>query len=226
VLLRPIVERAILPTVAYVAGPGELAYFAQLSALADALGARQPLAVPRWSGTILEPHIDRLLERYSLEIADLRDPHAAETRFARKALPAAIARNIAAMRKDLGKRLAALRDADASADQPLLPERVVEGAERNFAHRVERLERRYVAAQKRASASALQDIATARASLFPNGKRQERALNPIPTLARHGEAVIDAMLDAARMHARALVSGRSAAKTPSRKKTSGRSRIR
>src|SRR6185503_9030571 len=38
VLLRPVVEQAILPTVGYVAGPGELAYFAQVSAVAGALG--------------------------------------------------------------------------------------------------------------------------------------------------------------------------------------------
>ena len=204
VLLRPIVERAILPTAAYVAGPGEMAYFAQLSALADVLGAKQPLAVPRWSGTIVESHIERLLARYKLDVGDLRDPHAAETTFAFEALPAAVAKGIATLRKDVGKRLTALRDADAASEQPLLPSRVVEGAERIFAHRLDRLERRFVAAQKRASAAALQDIATARASLFPNGKRQERALNPIPILARHGDAVIDAMLDGARVHARTL----------------------
>jgi len=46
VILRPIAERAILPTAAYVAGPSELLYFAQTSAAADALGA----AVPSRSG--------------------------------------------------------------------------------------------------------------------------------------------------------------------------------
>jgi bacillithiol biosynthesis cysteine-adding enzyme BshC len=213
VLLRPVVERAILPTAAYVAGPGELAYFAQLSALAEVLGASKPVAVPRWSGTILEPHIERILQRYHLEIGDLRDPHAAETRFAREALPAEVTRTLAALRQDVSKRLASLRESGDAP--PLLPNAVLEGAERTLQHRVDRLERRFLAAQKRTSASALQDIATARASLFPLGKRQERALNPIPILARHGEPVIDAMLNAAREHAEGLLSGRLERESPS-----------
>lgn len=226
VLLRPVVERGIVPTVAYVAGPGELAYFAQVSALAAAIDAKQPLAVPRWSGTILEPHIARLLKKYRLDMADLRDPHAAESRFARDALPKGISRSIAALRKDISKRLAALKDADAANDQPLLPPRVTEGAERMLSHRVDRFERRYLAAQKRASAAALQDIATARASLFPNGKRQERALNPIPILARHGEVVIEQMLDAAGAHVRSLLSGDTTDASPADRKARGRTDAR
>ena len=61
VVLRPIAERAILPTVAYVGGPGEVAYFAQATAIAQVLGADVPLVVPRWSGMIIEPHVQRLL---------------------------------------------------------------------------------------------------------------------------------------------------------------------
>ena len=66
VLLRPIVEQAILPTVAYLGGPGELAYFAQVSAVADALGVRAPVALPRWSCTLVEPHVDRLLRTFGV----------------------------------------------------------------------------------------------------------------------------------------------------------------
>jgi hypothetical protein len=48
-------------------------------------------------------------------------------------------------------------------------------------------------------------VATARGALFPLGTRQERALNIIPILARHGGVVIDRMRDAARAHARTLL---------------------
>jgi uncharacterized protein YllA (UPF0747 family) len=203
VLLRPILERAILPTVAYVAGPGEIAYFAQVSAVADVLGAAQPLVLPRWSGTVIDPHVARLLERYGMEADDLRDPHAAETRFARAALSPQVMSSLESLRADVSERIASL--ASSIGDPPLVPHAVIEGAERTMQHRMDRLERRIVAAQKRRSESALADIATARGALFPHGKRQERALNPIPMLARHGSLVIDGMLTAARRHAREVL---------------------
>ena len=205
VLLRPVVERAILPTVAYLAGPGELAYFAQVSAVAATLGAAVPLALPRWSGTVIEPHVGRLLEKYHLRVNDLRDPHAAETRFAREAMPATVSGTIAFLRKDIEARIGTLLGAAPS--DSLLPEAVLKGAGRTLQHRVDRLERRLMAAQKRRSDAAMSDIATARGSLYPNGKRQERALNPLPILARHGSLVIEKMLEGAAEHAVELVHG-------------------
>ena len=49
------------------------------------------------------------------------------------------------------------------------------------------------------------DVATARAALYPDGKRQERALNFLPLLARHGPALLERMRERAMEHARALV---------------------
>jgi hypothetical protein len=72
-------------------------------------------------------------------------------------------------------------------------------------HRLERLERRITAATKRREHDTMMQIGTARGALFPLGTRQERALNIIPFLARHGRVVTDRMIAAARVHARALV---------------------
>jgi uncharacterized protein YllA (UPF0747 family) len=71
--------------------------------------------------------------------------------------------------------------------------------------RLDRLERRWVAALKRADEAVARDFATARAALYPLGTRQERALNPVPLLARHGPALWEAMLAQARLHAASLV---------------------
>ncbi|MFN2565935.1 MAG: bacillithiol biosynthesis cysteine-adding enzyme BshC [Gemmatimonadaceae bacterium] len=203
VLLRPLLERAILPTVAYAAGPAELAYFAQVSAVAQALGVETPLAVPRWSTTIIEPHVNRILRRLSLRHTDLRDPHGPEGRLARASLPRSVATALARLREAVDRAAAALSsDADAAA---LVPAAAVGGARAALLDRLERLERRYVAATKRREEDVMRAVATARAHLFPEGKRQERSLNFIPMLARQGPPLLAAMGDAARAHARLLI---------------------
>jgi bacillithiol biosynthesis cysteine-adding enzyme BshC len=202
VLLRPVVERSILPTAAYVAGPGEYAYFAQVSAVAAALGVPQPVAVPRWSCTVVEPQVRRALGRLGLGVDDLRDPHAAERRVARAAMPAQVAGALTQLRDAVARATEALRGADASA---LVSPPAVDGAARALGHRLARLERRYLAALKRRDTEQTRDLAAARAALYPGGGRQERVLNALPLLARHGPALVDRMLAAARAHAEALV---------------------
>ena len=98
VLLRPIVEHEILPTVAYCAGPGELAYFAQVDAVARAMDVASQLAVPRWSCTLLEPHVEAVLQRLVLQREDLRDPHAPERRLAMQAMSERSAAGLQALR--------------------------------------------------------------------------------------------------------------------------------
>jgi len=209
VLLRPVLERALLPTVAYVAGPAELAYFAQVSAVSEALSAKTPLALPRWSGTIIEPHVGRILTRLGLNPADFREPHAVEGRLARAAMPAGVASALERLREAVDRQSAALAtDPDASA---LIPGAAVEGARRSLLARILRLERRYLAAVKRRDADLTRQVATARAHLYPDGKRQERALNLLPMLARHGPPLIAAMRACALSHARALTTGPIAA---------------
>ena len=198
VLLRPVVEAAILPTVAYVGGPAEIAYFAQTTAVASALGARAPLIVPRWSGIVIEPRIARILERYSLSVEDFRDPHAVETRIARDSLPPSLREGIEDLREALDKTASCLAGKEGA---DLVSPGVLEGLKRNVNHRIERLERRIAANVKRKGNDALRDAAVARGFLFPLGTPQERALNIIPLLARNGSELIDAVMNETQKHA-------------------------
>ncbi|MEX2181133.1 MAG: bacillithiol biosynthesis cysteine-adding enzyme BshC [Gemmatimonadaceae bacterium] len=206
VLLRPVVERRILPTVAYVAGPGEIAYFAQVGAVAEALGVDVPLAVPRWAATIVEPGVDRRLGRLGMVLDDIRHPHEAEKKVGDRAMPAGIRAAIDGLREDLATRLGAL-GAEAAALDHLVPERVVEGARHQLLHRVDRLERRLRAASRARAGEAVNDLASVRAALMPEGQKQERRLNPVPLLARHGELLLAQLKAGAAMHAGSLVGG-------------------
>jgi bacillithiol biosynthesis cysteine-adding enzyme BshC len=71
VLLRPVVQDLLLPTLAYVAGPSELAYLAQAQALYPAFGRPMPVVFPRAGFTLVDRRVQRLLEKYKLSVEDV-----------------------------------------------------------------------------------------------------------------------------------------------------------
>jgi bacillithiol biosynthesis cysteine-adding enzyme BshC len=220
VLLRPILERVLLPTVAYAAGPGELAYFAQVSAVASTLGSSMPLGVPRWSGVIVEPYVDRILERYGLAADELRTPHAALKRLLAERVPTDVTQSLADMRDMLHRAVEALRRALGRDARSLVEGRVVDGAERQLMHRVDRIERRILAGAKRREAELAAHVEVAHAALYPLGQPQERVLNLIPILAREGPGLLTAMRRAASEHAALLVHPTRGAVAPEHQATS------
>ena len=202
VLLRPIVEASILPTVAYAAGPGEIAYFAQIPPIADALGVPRPVAVPRWSTTIVEPSIDRILERYGVAIDQLKDFDGLLTQLVKARAPNDMRQPLTDLRAEIDRAATSL---SASAGRHRVDPKIVDGIRAQLALRLERGERRIIAALKRNEEELRRDLGTARASLYPDGVRQERALSFVPFLARYGAALVEEMLVAAGMHADRLV---------------------
>lgn len=202
VLLRPVVEASILPTVAYAAGPGEIAYFAQIPPIANALGVPTPVAVPRWSTTIVEPSIQRILDRYEVSIEQLRDFDGLLTRLVRSRIPGDLSEPLAELRTAIDRAAKAL---DLAAPGSKVDAKIIEGIRAQLNLRLDRGERRITAAVKRNETELRRDLGTARASLYPNGVRQERALSFVPFVARYGDPLIEQMLVEAARHADGLV---------------------
>ena len=73
-LLRPIVQDILLPTVAYVGGPGEINYFAQLPPLYAHFGQTPPLLVPRARFRCVDARARRWLNQLGITAADLSAP--------------------------------------------------------------------------------------------------------------------------------------------------------
>lgn len=71
VVLRPLYQDYILPTIGISAGPGELSYFMQFKSNYEAFGVPLPILIPRAFGIIIEPAIERLLEKLSIDILDV-----------------------------------------------------------------------------------------------------------------------------------------------------------
>lgn len=67
-LLRPVMQDYLLPTIAYVGGPAELAYLAQSQVLYEALLGRMPVAVPRSGFTLLDTRARNLMDRHMINL--------------------------------------------------------------------------------------------------------------------------------------------------------------
>src|SRR5262249_46503097 len=70
-LLRPIIEGHLLPEAAYVGGPGEIGYFAQVAPLYERFGLLPPIVVPRARFRVLEHATRALLGKLGLAAADV-----------------------------------------------------------------------------------------------------------------------------------------------------------
>ena len=69
VLLRPVIESALLPTVAYLGGPGGAALSrAHPAGLPSGSAWHRQRPLPRWSGVLVEPRVDRVLEKFGIEL--------------------------------------------------------------------------------------------------------------------------------------------------------------
>jgi bacillithiol synthase len=185
VFLRPVVESQIFPTLAYVGGPGELAYFAQLSALFPAYGIESPVPVPRFSADVVEPGTQRLLEALDLELEELAQPRdVLIDRVARREMPGGVGEALDRVRQEaLSGFERLIREADAF--QPGLSPTL--GASRNrVLAELQRAERKIVRALKRGDRESLQQLERLLETLRPSGIPQDRVLNVLSFLGRYG----------------------------------------
>ncbi len=68
---RPMCQDAYFHTHAYIAGPGEQEYLAELDDVYAFHGVTQAEVIPRMSATLVEPKVTRLLKKYDLNLDDL-----------------------------------------------------------------------------------------------------------------------------------------------------------
>ncbi len=193
VLLRPVIEAVLLPTVAYAAGPAELKYLPEAAPLYSALGGVTPQSpVPRWSGVILEARVEKLMERYGLGLAAFDGkPGELEARLVRAALPAQTADALTALRRELAERYERLGQGVAAIDPTL--ERTVQSARNAALAGTQEIEKKVVASLKREDETLVRQIARARAAVYPQGEPQERVLTLVSFLIRYGPALVDAL---------------------------------
>lgn len=194
VVLRPVVESAVFPTLAYVGGPGEVSYLAQTGCLFEAHGVGMPLVVPRLSVTLVEGKVRKVLEKFGLEVEAFRKPaHELVSDVVREEVPAEVEEAVGRLRGTVGEGYEALFEAAREID-PTLKGPIYQARGEAFKQlaEVEKKIRQHLKAQNE---TGLEQLEKAAVNLAPMGKPQERVLNVHQYLARYGEGLLDAILE-------------------------------
>ena len=185
VALRPVAQDTLFPTVAYVAGPGEAAYWAQLRGVYERFGVPMPVVAPRPSLTLAERKVEKVLDKYGLTAMDLAgDVEALHKRLALAASDAdvdAAFKQAAALVDDA---IDAAKPAAEAADQSL--GKTAEATRAGLQKELAKLKDRVVRAEKRNQDVLRGHLDKAQAGLFPGGKPQERILGPAYVLNKYG----------------------------------------
>lgn len=190
VLLRPIVESALFPTLSYVGGPGEIAYFGQLRDYFTAHGIAMPVIYPRWAVSPVEGKIRKVLDKFGLDVAALDRPfHELASDVAREEVPADVRAALGKLRGAIGGGVAELKRVATAVDKTLAGPVQQVGAQTTAA--LDDVEKKIVQAVKRESEIHLSQLEKAQVHLFPAGKPAERVQSPFYYLARYGGALLD-----------------------------------
>ena len=196
--LRPVLESRLLPVAATVLGPGEIAYWAQLPPVFAALEVPMPAILPRDAWVLVEPRVDRLLEKLDLDVTTVeREGKGIDDRWIARSRPPGVRDGLAALERNLAEGFERL----ASAVDRELPG--LKSAAGKAAHRatraLEELGRTVDARVRERESIALAQAARIRAHLVPDGRPQERTVAAAQFLSRHGRALVHDLFEAGRV---------------------------
>jgi bacillithiol synthase len=189
VLLRPIVQDYLLPTLCYTGGSAEIAYFAQVGVVYEALLGHVTPVVPRFSATLIEPKEQRFLERYNLRLNDLfHGPDALQVKVAGLRLPREVQESFEQAHRSLEKALSEVNGALKDLDATLVESS--KKAESKMRYQLNRLESRAGRALLRRDELIGRHAVQMSNQLFPHKELQEREVGGISYLARHGVGLL------------------------------------
>ena len=196
VLLRPVVQDYLLPTLAYIGGPAEVAYFAQAGVVYEKLLGHVTPILPRFSATLIEPKLQKLLQRYRIELKDLfHGFDALREKLAEHSLPPDLHESFDNAEKSLAQSLASVRAALERLDPTLV--KAAERAASKMHYQLGRLRGRAARAQTLRSEIVDRHTVQLSSALFPRKALQEREIAGIYFLARHGTQLLDRFYAAA-----------------------------
>ena len=184
-LLRPVLQDFLLPTAAYIAGPAEIAYYAQAEVIYQKLLGRMPVILPRGAFTMLDAKAEKLLRRYGLKVEDTwRGSQELRRKMETSSVPRTLGKNFDKTERDSARMLAQLKKQIVRLDPTLSG--AVETAQKKIAFQLEKLKRKTGKAQALRSGLIAAHQEFLESLLYPHKVLQSRELCFLPFLAAWG----------------------------------------
>jgi bacillithiol biosynthesis cysteine-adding enzyme BshC len=190
VVLRPLYQDWILPTAAYVAGPGEIAYFAQFAPGYEWASLPMPIVAPRVTVTLVEERLERILEKYGLDVSQvLTEGQALEEKILAGMLDVDLERSIATAVQQCEQALESVRDSVNATDPTL--DAALTTLKGKVATTVRDFGGKVMAADRKRHATARQQLDRLFSALLPEDALQERELSLVYFLNKYGPTFPD-----------------------------------
>lgn len=178
VLLRPLAQCAAFPTLCQVVGPSELAYFAQIEPLFEFFEVPFPVVYPRSGMTIVEPQIKRILNKYKLNLPELKSElEGTIGRVVEKLFPSETAEAVMSLQDhfngDLEKYAGMLQKTDLEGYQLII------NFKKHIDYKLKQLQKKLKTTNKKRHKELASQIRRTYAFLFPANKLQERVISPV-----------------------------------------------
>lgn len=178
---RPITQDYVFPTFAYVAGPNEIAYQVQLTRLYNFFSIEMPIVFPRFGATIVERKVSKVLEKYKIDICDLKNPERLLKALAKEEMD----ETFSSFKSDVSKNMVEVTQQAQSIDQDLTqPCSLTEG---RILKAIDVLEEKIASKLKAQNVVGREQIMKAHRNIFPNSQLQERQINILEYLIKYGE---------------------------------------
>jgi bacillithiol biosynthesis cysteine-adding enzyme BshC len=199
VLLRPLIQDSLLPTLAYVAGPSELAYLGQARSLYHTLGRPQPVSFPRAGFTLLDSRTDRLMEKYKLGLEDVwqGDEHLGQ-KIAATGFAEGWSEHFDQSERELDQLLTRLQGDIEKLDATLLD--ALQHTKEKMKYQMERLRGKLSRAALGRSDLLVRHVQALSRFLLPHKDLQERRVGGVYFLGRGGYELLEHLLAQVQVH--------------------------
>jgi uncharacterized protein YllA (UPF0747 family) len=193
-LLRPIIQDYLLPTLTYTGGAAEAAYFGQAGVVYEALLGRVTPILPRFSATLVEPKMQRLLEKHGLSMVDVFEgPEALRKQIAAKHLPSDLQAAFDTAKRSFDSNFAVVKEKLEKLDKTLVD--AAETSRSKMQHQLEKLYSQAARAEALKGELVSRHAETISEALYPDRGLQERTIGGVYFLARYGKELLQQLYE-------------------------------